>query len=195
MKSREHVNQLKEKLIFCFWRKINEWNKDLSPNYGGNCQGQNDGSSALGFRDNNDADASADGETVDSSNCNNTPKSKNLKLNRESSQSVDQTNSIHSSLHPTHHPGQSTALVYPPPNIIYKYVIGKGNNSIMVRSLFKNRFWWVQHDKEEIEKCQYCWTQIRKVPIMEALPCKYPNRRSGLKNVTYSNNQVSNQSM
>jgi len=30
---------------------------------------------------------------------------------------------------------------------------------------------------------------------MEALPCKYPNRRSGLKNVTYSNNQVTNQSM
>ena len=35
MKSREHVNQLKEKLIFCFWRKINESNKDLTPNVGG----------------------------------------------------------------------------------------------------------------------------------------------------------------
>lgn len=31
MKSREHVNQLKEKLIFSFWRKINESNKDLTP--------------------------------------------------------------------------------------------------------------------------------------------------------------------
>jgi len=30
---------------------------------------------------------------------------------------------------------------------------------------------------------------------MEALPCKYPNRRSGIKNVSYSNNQVSNPSM
>lgn len=30
MKSREHVNQLKEKLIFCFWKKINELNKDVS---------------------------------------------------------------------------------------------------------------------------------------------------------------------
>ena len=107
-------------------------------------------------------DAIADGETVDSSNCNNTPKSKNLKLNRESSQSVDQTgtggNSNQASQQLAHHPGSSNAVVYPPPNIIYKYVIGKGNNSIMVRSLFKNRFWWVQHDKEEMEKCQYCWT-------------------------------------
>lgn len=40
MKSREHVNQLKERLIFSFWRKINEWNKDLSPNVGaGNSMG------------------------------------------------------------------------------------------------------------------------------------------------------------
>jgi tubulin polyglutamylase TTLL1/tubulin monoglycylase TTLL3/8 len=49
-------------------------------------------------------------------------------------------------------------FLLPPPNIIYKYFIGKGNNSIMVRSLFKNRYWWVQHDKEEMEKCNFCWT-------------------------------------
>ena len=30
---------------------------------------------------------------------------------------------------------------------------------------------------------------------MESLPCKFPNRKSGLKNVTYSNNQVSSQNM
>jgi len=34
------------------------------------------------------------------------------------------------------------AMVLPPANVVYKYFIGKGNNSIMVRSLFKNRFWW-----------------------------------------------------
>lgn len=60
----------------------------------------------------------------------------------------------------------------------------------MVRSLFKNRFWWVQHDKEEMEKCQYCWTQIRKVHLMEAIPCKFPFKKSGLKNVSYNNQNM-----
>jgi hypothetical protein len=73
-------------------------------------------------------------------------------------------------------------LIYPPSNIIYKYFIGKGNNSIMVRSLFKNRFWWVQNDKEEMEKCNFCWTQLKKQTIMDVLTCKYPNKRSGVKN-------------
>jgi hypothetical protein len=31
MKSRDYVCQLKEKLIFCFWKKLNESNKDLTP--------------------------------------------------------------------------------------------------------------------------------------------------------------------
>jgi tubulin polyglutamylase TTLL1/tubulin monoglycylase TTLL3/8 len=71
----------------------------------------------------------------------------------------------------------------PPGSIIYKYFIGKGNNSIMVRSLFKNRFWWVQHDKEEMEKCNFCWTQIKKANLMEVLTCKFPNKKSGVKNL------------
>jgi hypothetical protein len=50
--------------------------------------------------------------------------------------------------------------VLPPAGIIYRYFVGKGNNSIMVRSLFKNRFWWVQHDKEDIVGCNFCWTQL-----------------------------------
>lgn len=31
MKSREYINSLKEKLIVCMWRKLNESNKDLTP--------------------------------------------------------------------------------------------------------------------------------------------------------------------
>lgn len=31
MKSREYVNTLKEKLIACMWKKLNESNKDLTP--------------------------------------------------------------------------------------------------------------------------------------------------------------------
>ena len=31
MKSRDHQAQIKEKLIFCFWKKLNEENGDLTP--------------------------------------------------------------------------------------------------------------------------------------------------------------------
>jgi hypothetical protein len=76
---------------------------------------------------------------------------------------------------------QNGAVALPHPNVIYKYFIGKGNNSIMVRSLFKNRYWWVQNDKEEMEKCNFCWTQIKNNKLMEVLPCKFPNKKSGIK--------------
>ena len=40
----------------------------------------------------------------------------------------------------------------------YKCYVGKGNNSMMVRNLFKNRFWWLFNDKEEADKCNFFWT-------------------------------------
>jgi hypothetical protein len=44
----------------------------------------------------------------------------------------------------------------------YKVFVGKGNNSVMVRSLFKTRFWFMIHDKEEMDKVNLMWTQCRK---------------------------------
>lgn len=70
MKSREHQSQIKEKLIFAFWRKLNEENYDLNPNKNSDLTA---GGSSL--------DLELDGETIDSSsNCNTstTPKSKTL---------------------------------------------------------------------------------------------------------------------
>ena len=49
----------------------------------------------------------------------------------------------------------------------FKVHVGKGNNSVMVRSLFKQRFWWMIHDKEEIDKVNLMWTQCRKQEIMK----------------------------
>ena len=40
----------------------------------------------------------------------------------------------------------------------YKVFVGKGNNSVMVRSLFKSRYWWLLHDKEELDKVNFMWT-------------------------------------
>lgn len=40
----------------------------------------------------------------------------------------------------------------------------------------------MQHDKEEMEKCNFCWTQNKKQVIMDVLPCKFPYKKSGIKN-------------
>jgi tubulin---tyrosine ligase len=43
---------------------------------------------------------------------------------------------------------------------------------MLIRSLFKSRYWWTSHDKEEPEKVNFLWTQIRRIPIMQAFKCK-----------------------
>ena len=63
---------------------------------------------------------------------------------------------------------------------MYKYFIGKGNNSIMVRGLFKNRFWWIPSDKNEMETVNFMWTQIKNIKHMDSLFCKYPHKKSGV---------------
>lgn len=72
MKSRDHQIQLKEKLIFCLWKKLNEENRDLNP-----IQVTIDqtGSSL---------ETEVDGETNDSTSTQ-TPKSKNKALGKHDS--------------------------------------------------------------------------------------------------------------
>ena len=55
--------------------------------------------------------------------------------------------------------------------------VGKGNNSVMVRSLFKSRYWWLLHDKEEMDKVNLMWTQCRKQDIMKQIKCKLINNK------------------
>ena len=57
----------------------------------------------------------------------------------------------------------------------YKCYIGKGNNQMMVRAIFKTRFWWLFHEKDEPEKVNFFWTQLRKASIMNSLTCKFVN--------------------
>lgn len=57
----------------------------------------------------------------------------------------------------------------------YRCYVGKGNNQMMVRALFKNRFWWLFYEKEEPEKINFFWTQLRKLSIMNSLNCKFVN--------------------
>jgi len=67
--------------------------------------------------------------------------------------------------------------------------VGKGNNSILIRTLFKTRFWWLLHDKEEIEKVNFMWTQLRKNPIMETFACKFKDKKSNVK-ITSKNTEI-----
>ena len=125
MKSREHVGMMKEKLIILFWKKLNEENRDRD----------------MPQDSKNESDHEIDGgnsmdSTKASTNTGNTPKAKSLGQPSEAkSKEKKQTDA-----------GVTTEIdnfMLPTSNVIYKYFIGKGNNSIMVRSLFKNRFWWV----------------------------------------------------
>lgn len=54
----------------------------------------------------------------------------------------------------------------------YKYYIGKGNNSILVRAALKTRFWWSMGDYDEWEKYNFLWTQWRSGRIMEVIGTK-----------------------
>lgn len=65
---------------------------------------------------------------------------------------------------------------------LYRYFFGKGNNSHMVKNLFKNRFWWTNHEKNEMAGVNFMWTQIKNIAHMETLLCKYPERKSGIHN-------------
>jgi len=50
----------------------------------------------------------------------------------------------------------------------------------MVRSLFKNRFWWMIADKgAEMDRVNFMWTQIKNASHMETLLCKFPEKSSG----------------
>jgi len=64
---------------------------------------------------------------------------------------------------------------------MYKCFVGKGNNSILIRTLFKTRFWWLLHDKEELERVHFMWTQLRKNSIIESLPCRFSDKQSNVR--------------
>lgn len=51
----------------------------------------------------------------------------------------------------------------------YKYYIGKGNNSILVRAAMKQRFWWSLGDFEEWHDYNFMWTQWKSNKIIDSL--------------------------
>jgi len=55
-----------------------------------------------------------------------------------------------------HHEQQQLA------NPTQKLFVGRGNNDAVVRSVVKQRAWWVQHGVEDFGEVSFMWTQWKK---------------------------------
>ena len=51
----------------------------------------------------------------------------------------------------------------------YKYYIGKGNNSILVRAALKQRFWWSMGDYDDWADYNFMWTQWKSNKIIAGI--------------------------
>jgi hypothetical protein len=49
----------------------------------------------------------------------------------------------------------------------YKYYVGHGNNSQIVRACLKTRFWWQLGDFEDWNSFNFIWTQWKSNKILE----------------------------
>jgi hypothetical protein len=54
-------------------------------------------------------------------------------------------------------------------NFTYKYFVGKGNNSSLIKKCFSNRSWWSQ--VTDPGDAHFIWTQWREKRVIEQLPC------------------------
>lgn len=53
----------------------------------------------------------------------------------------------------------------------YKYIIGRGNNSILIRMCLKQRWWWTKGSWEDFN---FIWTQSKSKIAMEEIK---PNKK------------------
>eukprot|EP00825_Cyclidium_porcatum_P049003 TRINITY_DN8375_c0_g1_i1.p1 TRINITY_DN8375_c0_g1~~TRINITY_DN8375_c0_g1_i1.p1 ORF type:complete len:381 (-),score=49.11 TRINITY_DN8375_c0_g1_i1:10-1152(-) len=53
--------------------------------------------------------------------------------------------------------------------VSYKVSIGKGNNSQLIRRMFKQRWWWTIVEFNQINECNFVWTQIKVNEYLQQL--------------------------
>lgn len=64
----------------------------------------------------------------------------------------------------------------------YKYYIGRGNNSILVRAALKTRFWWSMGDFEDWSDYNFLWTQWKSNKILTHIkPIKEVHAKEAMK--------------
>jgi hypothetical protein len=51
----------------------------------------------------------------------------------------------------------------------YKYYIGRGNNSGIVRTALKSRFWWSMGDYDDWDDYNFIWTQWKSNKILNSV--------------------------
>ena len=57
-------------------------------------------------------------------------------------------------------------------NAYYKCFIGKGNNSQLVQTLIRNRFWWLTREKDRVDRVNFMWTQLHQKHVFNSLMSK-----------------------
>ena len=55
------------------------------------------------------------------------------------------------------------------PSPVYKYYIGKGNNSHLLKMAMKQRWWWTQGESMEDENLNFLWTQLKKHEFIDTM--------------------------
>jgi tubulin---tyrosine ligase len=54
----------------------------------------------------------------------------------------------------------------------FKFYVGKGNNSQLVKAILNQRFWWQAHTKEDLNEINFLWTEWRCNQELNKLPSK-----------------------
>lgn len=56
----------------------------------------------------------------------------------------------------------------------YKFFVGHGNYSQMIKATLNQRYWWQAHPKEDMNELNFLWTQWKKDWEIDKLPSKIP---------------------
>jgi hypothetical protein len=64
----------------------------------------------------------------------------------------------------------------------FKFYVGKGNNSLLIKSLMKRRFWWTL--EEDPKKANFVWTQLKITSLYDY------QHKSEVKHLYYKNEDM-----
>lgn len=62
-------------------------------------------------------------------------------------------------------------VLAPKESVTYKYFLGSGNNSKLIKQLMSYRWWWVRVPEEEKSTANLIWTQWKEWSFINNLPC------------------------
>lgn len=78
---------------------------------------------------------------------------------------------------------------------LQKFYVGRGNNDAAVKSVLKQRSWWIQHTEEDFAEVNLIWTQWKKQKHLDYLVnngSNQPNKPIRLYGKMEQNKQLTN---